>query len=226
MKSSHTSTRDLAWALRQQAKRTGEQAPSVRGSDWRLATVTAINTDGTVDADGIAGIRRMEFYTNPAVGDVIRIDQSSSGNLVAMGRLATTEGTAWTPYTVAWTSTGTAPSIGNGTLIGRYVKHGRTVVCHINWTSGSTTSYGTGNYAFSLPVQAAAAGAAFIGNAHYLQADRWTGQTVISSGATTTAPFFPVSTTDTRADWMTPADPETHTSGAQLRMTLVYESAT
>lgn len=88
-KSGHSIRRDLASALKQQAKRAGEQAPSVRGGDWRLATVTAVNGDGTVDVDGIDDVRRMAFYTGPAVGQVIRIDQSSSGNWVAMGPLAT-----------------------------------------------------------------------------------------------------------------------------------------
>ncbi|MFI8191337.1 hypothetical protein ACIF8T_21380 [Streptomyces sp. NPDC085946] len=100
MKSSHAATRDLAWALKQQARRTGERAPSVRGSDWRLATVTADNGDGTVDADGIEDIRCMESYVLPAVGDVIVITQSSSGNWLAWGR-TTTAGPGWTTLTLA-----------------------------------------------------------------------------------------------------------------------------
>lgn len=87
MKSSHASTRDLAWALRQQAKRTGEQAPSVRGSDWRLAVVTAVSTDGTIEADGIT-VRRFETYIRPAVGDVVVLDQNSMGNWLCRGRIA------------------------------------------------------------------------------------------------------------------------------------------
>ncbi len=94
-------TRDLREALRAQARKAGEQTPSVRGSDWRLATVTAVNTDGTVDADGIPAIRCMEAYTLPAVGDLIAIDQNSSGNWLARGRLATATGTAWTALTPA-----------------------------------------------------------------------------------------------------------------------------
>ena len=52
--------RDLAWAMRQQAKRTGQSTPSVRGSDWRLATVSTVNSDGTVaaDSDTVPSIRR------------------------------------------------------------------------------------------------------------------------------------------------------------------------
>lgn len=90
MTSSHQINRNLTAALRKSAKRVGEQAPSVRGADWRLATVTAVNTGGTVDADGIPGIRRLKSYTAPAVGDLIVISQSGNGNWIALGPLATT----------------------------------------------------------------------------------------------------------------------------------------
>ncbi|MEU6768501.1 hypothetical protein ABZ916_39085 [Streptomyces sp. NPDC046853] len=223
MTSGHSVHRDLAFALKESAKRTGEQAPSVRGADWRLATVTAVNGDGTVTADGIT-VRRMEAYANPAVGDVIRIDQSSSGNFLAMGRLATTAGTAWTAYTPTWTASTTNPTLGNGTLIGRYQRVGRTITVHINLTVGASTSVGSGDYSFALPVQAAAVGCSFIGNAHMLGASRWGGQVVISSNATTCAPFLSVSTTNPRLDWMTAAVPEAFGSGDQLRMTATYEA--
>lgn len=91
--------RDLVAALKAQAKRTGEESPSVRGADWRLAIVTAVNGNGTVAADGIPSIRRMDTYQAPAVNDVIVISQSSSGNWVAFGRTAGT-----TDPTGAWTN--------------------------------------------------------------------------------------------------------------------------
>jgi hypothetical protein len=100
VKTSQASNRDLAWAIRQQAKRTGERSPSVRGSDWRLAVVTAENGDGTVDADGIDDVRCMETYSLPAVGDVIAITQSSSGNWLAWGRTTTVD-PDWVPLTLA-----------------------------------------------------------------------------------------------------------------------------
>ena len=90
MTSPHHLNRSLTAALQKSARKAGETAPSVRGADWRLATVTAVNTGGTVDADGIPGIRRLKSYTAPAVGDVIVISQSSSGNWIAIGPLATT----------------------------------------------------------------------------------------------------------------------------------------
>jgi hypothetical protein len=91
--------RDLAWALKQQAKRAGERAPSVRGSDWRLATVTADNGDGTIDADGIEDIRCAETYALPTVGDVVILDQNGMGNWLCRGRAAISSG--WTTLTLA-----------------------------------------------------------------------------------------------------------------------------
>ncbi len=93
--------RDLAAALKSQAKRAGEQAPSVRGADWRLATVTAVNTDGTVTVDSAMSVRRMDTYQAPTVGDVVVISQSSSGNWRAEGRLSTGADTGWTTATLA-----------------------------------------------------------------------------------------------------------------------------
>lgn len=84
-------TRDLKAALRRQAQRVGEESPSVRGADWRLAIVTATNGDGTVAADGIPSIRCMESYIAPTIGDVIVIEQNSAGNWLARGRTATND---------------------------------------------------------------------------------------------------------------------------------------
>lgn len=59
---------------------------------------------------------------------------------------------AWDSYTPAWTSTGTAPALGNGTLTGFYKQVGKTVHVRIVLTLGSTSTVGTGTYRLSLPV--------------------------------------------------------------------------
>ena len=65
----------------------------------------------------------------------------------------------WVTYTPAWTSTGTAPAIGNGTIVGASITTGpKTIDFRILITMGSTTTYGTGSYRFSLPVTAATLG--------------------------------------------------------------------
>ena len=59
--------------------------------------------------------------------------------------------TTSTTYTPTWTSTGTQPSLGNGTLTGRYIKINKLVWVQILFIFGSTSSAGTGIYKWSLP---------------------------------------------------------------------------
>ena len=61
--------------------------------------------------------------------------------------------TAWTTYTPTWTAESGTPTIGNGTLSGRYQIIGKTCFVFISLTIGTTTSIsGTGIWRFSLPV--------------------------------------------------------------------------
>jgi hypothetical protein len=65
----------------------------------------------------------------------------------------------WTDYssTFAWTSSGTAPALGNGTKIAEYRRSASSdlVEVIIKLTFGTTSTYGTGVFFFSLPVTAA-----------------------------------------------------------------------
>jgi hypothetical protein len=54
-------------------------------------------------------------------------------------------------YTPTWTATGTAPSLGNGSLTGSYFRNGRTVCATVELLIGSTTTTGTGDWRFQLP---------------------------------------------------------------------------
>lgn len=55
-------------------------------------------------------------------------------------------------YTPTLSSSGTAPSLGDGTLVGEYARHGAAIFFSISLTLGSTTSLGSGELRFSLPV--------------------------------------------------------------------------
>lgn len=59
-------------------------------------------------------------------------------------------------YTPVWTSSGTAPAIGNGTITGLFSVTNDEVHVVINVVFGSTSTYGTGFWSFSLPFTAAA----------------------------------------------------------------------
>jgi len=71
---------------------------------------------------------------------------------------AATQQGAWTSYTPVWSSSGTAVSLGNGTIVGYYAKVGRLATAKIEMNSGSTTTFGTGYYSWTLPLSAAVTG--------------------------------------------------------------------
>jgi hypothetical protein len=102
-----SSARDLAAAIRRSTVTTAAAAPSVRGADWRLATVATVGTDGTVTTTTGIVARRLQSYTGPAVGDLIAITESSLGSWLALGKLESGDG-SWTALTLAagWTPQG------------------------------------------------------------------------------------------------------------------------
>ena len=64
-------------------------------------------------------------------------------------------GGVWQNYTVVWTASSTNPSIGNGSLISRYCVIGKICFFNIYLVAGSTTTFGAGEWMFSLPFTAA-----------------------------------------------------------------------
>lgn len=54
-------------------------------------------------------------------------------------------------YTPVWGSTGTQPTLGNGTLTGRYTIVSGMVFLAIRLSIGSTTNVGTGSWTFTTP---------------------------------------------------------------------------
>jgi hypothetical protein len=53
-------------------------------------------------------------------------------------------------YTPTWTAAAVNPSLGDGTLTGKFVRAGRAVTDSFSLVIGSTTTTGTGEYAFTL----------------------------------------------------------------------------
>lgn len=104
----------------------------------------------------------------------------------------------WTTYTPAWTSSGTAPAIGNGILTGKYRRATNSdfVIVTGEWQAGTTTTFGTGLYSFSVPLTAVLSantggpiGAVYLldsGTADRPGGTRWNSTTTIGllSGAT------------------------------------------
>ena len=63
-----------------------------------------------------------------------------------------TESVGWTDYVPAWTASTTNPTLGNGTIVGRYKQRGKVVHFQIWINGGTTTNWGSGSYTFGLPV--------------------------------------------------------------------------
>lgn len=150
----------------------------------------------------------------------------ASGNVTAAGNI--TVG-AWVSYTPTWTSTGTAPAIGNGTLVGRYSLQGKTCTVMVGLTFGSTTTAGTGTYAFALPFTAVTrAGNAWIGQA--LVTDSGVASTAgvcqVVSGGTTAIPVGPSNSTTTNngAGWGA-TSPFSFGTNDSMYLTFTYEIA-
>lgn len=81
-------------------------------------------------------------------------DASDAAEAALDARLDTLEAgpAAWSAYTPAISASTTPPTMGNGTLTGRYSQQGKNVNVRIECTFGSTSTFGSGVYFFSLPV--------------------------------------------------------------------------
>ena len=117
----------------------------VGGADQNIDLLLGSQGTGVVKANGVqvADISTAQTLTNKTLstGTVI-----GAGNPDASG--------AWVAYTPAWTAATTNPTLGNGTLVGRYIQVGKRVDFSISLTWGSTTTAGSGTYQFGLPVAA------------------------------------------------------------------------
>lgn len=137
-----------------------------------LATITVPSTGG--GGTGAATVSSTVRQVTVAPGGILPVtsaaDIAITGSYTGQTRYNTTRGTIeswtgsawvapgdWVAYTPTWTAaTGTAPSIGNGSLVGRYTVIGKTCHVRVGWKAGSTTTFGSGGeWRFSLPFTAA-----------------------------------------------------------------------
>ena len=131
---------------------------------------------------------------------------------------------AWQSYTVSWTAATTNPSIGNGTLAGRYVQIGKTVICSIALVMGSTTTYGSGNWSLSLPKTVASVSVRYIGQFTIYDASpggNYAGSAIVGSGQSAIALFI----RDQGASGLNSTTPHTWASADELYLTITYEMA-
>jgi hypothetical protein len=91
-------------------------------------------------------------YPYPASTDDVRPHEDIQALAEAVDTDVQTIVADWSSYTPVWSSSGTAPALGNGTLTGKYKRVGDTVHIRIVLLLGTTSTVGSGTYRFSLPV--------------------------------------------------------------------------
>lgn len=154
-----------------------------------------------------------------------RVD--NGGNLAQAANISTT---TWTSYTPQWTAPTTNPTVGNGSLVGAYCQIGRTYIVRIELVTNTTTTFGSGQYAFSLPTTASS-GNITVGHGHGITSGaRWLLNGIITTGGQNTmAVASTVSSADNRIVFLASTAGMggiAWASGQTMRMTIVYESAT
>lgn len=122
----------------------------------------------------------------------------------------------WQTYTSTWTTASSAPAIGNGTIVAYYQTEGPVCRVSIQLTVGSTTTFGTGAWSFSLPRQHVT-GVAVCGSmmANDVSGTLYSGSVLVVSGGSTITPA-------TNAGAITGTSPVTWASPDTLTMTIEY----
>jgi len=131
---------------------------------------------------------------------------------------------SWNAYTPVWTASGTAVSLGNGTITGKYFQAGGLVWVKIVLTMGSTTTFGTGFYRLSLPVTPAVDGL-LPGFANDLSATRRYRMVAWITTATATGDNMRIACDDGTTGGAGPSAPFTWANGDSLILNGAYETA-
>lgn len=154
---------------------------AIDGTTNTITNVAGSNVIGNIDAQQLVG--------DLEVDSAIVTGRTTTGTLTVNGVDITG---AWTAYTPALSSSSGSPTVGNGTLVGQYKKLGtKTVDVRAILTRGSTTSFGTGFIAISLPAGMTAldlghAGGARLGD---VSANSFSGSCIISDDSTKIVPL-------------------------------------
>jgi hypothetical protein len=176
-------------------------------------TLTSPTVSGATISGTFSG--NVNWASNQAFLSGASFGGSGQAFLNSSGIMTAYPSTAITPL---WVSSGTSPSVGNGTLTGEYYQLGKMVWINIVLTLGSTSTIGTGNYTFSVP-SAPAAVSRGAGSARLFK---------VSGANVVLSPWFSAGNTitpDTTAgasfastNW------GTQSAGDQLTFSIVYKS--
>jgi hypothetical protein len=162
---------------------------------------------------------------NPNVGqEVLESDTGNTSIWTGTAWETMVHEGVWTTYAPTWTTSATAPAIGNGQLLGSYCKAGRACHVRIDIVGGSTTTWGTGgSYRLGLPLTAAtSAGAEWTGSWHGLRSGvaHRAGTAYVLSGGVALGAFV-----DNTGSDIGPTLPNTWATTDTMAFGLTYETA-
>jgi len=131
------------------------------GTAWRLVRTSAVGPTGPTGPGGQdSTVIGPTGPTGPEVTGPTGAASSVTGPIGPTGPTGSFGISPWTVYTPQWSAADTDPTIGDSSIVGRYVNLGATVIGQIIITCGSTAGgflRGSGVYRFSLPTSAVAA---------------------------------------------------------------------
>lgn len=124
-------------------------------------------------------------------------------------------------YTPTWTAASVNPAIGDGTISGWYTRNGNVITATITVVMGGTTTFGTGEYIFSLPVATTVTDRNFVGAVHALDSGN-----AYRAGSCVLAPGVDADTVrcygDAGSTGYSPTVPHTWASGDTLNISITY----
>jgi hypothetical protein len=170
---------------------------------FRRATAPTL-ADGAISGDiwtkTVPGVET-EGYLAQRTGDnlIWRAWPTNEGRVRQIAQEEMADILSKTDYDVTWTGSGGNPAIGNGTIEGLYSVVGKHVTARIKVVMGSTTTFGTGNWSFTLPsasdLESSGSAHGFDGTTRYsgglLFATTSTVQVFVSGGSTLWGPTSP-----------------------------------
>lgn len=160
---------------------------------------------------------RNGFCTEPSGGTkAVQIYASNRWSLphsISYSKDAAAE--AGTSYTPTWTGSGGNPTLGNGTISGYYTRAGGLMTVSIDLTIGGSTTLGTGNWSFSLPLAAERKTQGTIRAFDTSTGTHYIGTVDVAAGATTATAYFDTGQLSATA-------PVSWASGDEVHLTISY----
>lgn len=164
--------------------------------------------------------------TSPISGWAIPLDSDPLANAaLAVRNLVDSIEAGWTAYTPAWTAATSNPAVGNGSIVGRYKRFGKTVLFRVNLTIGTTTTLGSGQYSISLPFAAHATGRQILAACDLVSGSVYGIRARIEAAASTAQLWTPGTTAGGGDRAVTGAVPAAIAATAVLVVEGMYEAA-